>query len=274
MKTGWRSALAAAAIALAVAGQPGCADAPAPRYDEYRSVLMAFVDGHGLVDYASMKEQSGDLDDFIVYLERLDPKVYERWSERDKIAFWINAYNAHTLRAILDNYPIVPAQPNLAYPANSIRQIPRVWDFRAVNVMGRETTLGFIETSILRRDFHEPRVRMALVSAALSCPPLRNEPYEGARLDAQLDDQTRKFLADPNHLYIDRVAKQVRVSQIFQWHAEDFAPAGTPRAALARAGLRTFVAPFVSADKQAFLASDDYAIGYFPFDWTLNDQTH
>ena len=263
--------LAVAAV-LGTAGQSGCAAAPAPRYDDYRSVLMAFVDARGRVDYGALRDQSGYLEDFLAYLEHLDPKTFDTWGDRDKIALWINAYNALTLRAIIDNYPINPATPNLAYPTNSIRQIHGVWDFNRVSVMGMSTTLGYIETKILRRDFHEPRIHVALVCAAVSCPILRNEPYEGAKLDAQLDDQARKFLSDPAHFRIDRAAKEVRVSEIFHWYAEDFAPKGTPPAALEREGLRAFASPYLGADDRAFLAGDDYRITYTPYDWTLNDQ--
>jgi hypothetical protein len=89
----------------------------------------------------------------------------------------INAYNALTLRAIIDNYPIAPPAPNRAYPTNSIRQLKGVWDLNRVNVMGQSTTLGYIETKILRRDFHDARVHTALADAAVSSPVLRTEPY-------------------------------------------------------------------------------------------------
>lgn len=264
--------LAIATMVVLTAGRPaGCAPAASrPSYDDYRSVLMAFVDAKGLVDYAGLKEQRVYLDDFVTYLERLDPKMCDAWSDRDKIALWINAYNALTLRAIIDHYPIAPATLNSSYPKNSIRQIPGVWDLSRVHVMGMEITLQYIETKILRRDFHEPRIHMALVCAAMSCPILRNEPYEGAKLDAQLDDQVRKFLGDPHQFHIDRAKKEVRVSEIFSWYAEDFAPknaADTPRA-----GLVTFASKYVNAEDRSFLATNDYRITYTPYDWTLNEQ--
>jgi hypothetical protein len=260
----------AAIVALVAAGSAWAAPATAPKYDDYRSVLMAFVDAKGLVDYAALKEQRGDLDDFITYLERVDPKTYAAWSGGDKIALWINAYNALTLRAIIDHYPIAPASFNGAYPKNSIRQIPGVWDLNRVNVMGQSITLGYIETKILRRDFHEPRIHVALVCAAMSCPVLRNEPYEGAKLDAQLDDQAHKFLSDPHHFAIDRATKEVRVSEIFHWYAEDFAPANA--ADKPRAGLVAFVSKYGSTEERAFLATNEYRLTYTTYDWTLNEQ--
>jgi hypothetical protein len=136
--------------------------------------------------------------------------------------------------------------------------------------MGMSITLGYIETKILRRDFHEPRIHVALVCAAVSCPVLRNEPYEGAKLDAQLDDQARKFLSDPRHFRIDRAKQEVRVSEIFRWYAEDLAPTGATDKP--HAGLVSFASKYVSAEDRSFLATNDYHITYIPYDWTLNEQ--
>ena len=269
-------------LAVVAAALPACAGAPSsgsapPSYEDYRGVLMGFVDDHGLVDYAGLRAQEWGIDDVVTSLGTLAPKVYDRWSEKDKIAFWINAYNALTLKAIIDHYPIDPATPNLSYPKNSIRQITGVWDQARVTVMGQQMTLGFIEAKILRRDFREPRIHVALVCAALSCPKLRNEPYEGAKLDEQLDDQARAFLADPRNLRIDRAGNRVRASEIFKWYADDFLPApakpgdagdGEHRA------LAAFAAKYVSEADRAFLAGTAYRIEYATYDWTLNEQTH
>ncbi len=271
MKFALPAALAVAAVAALGACSEAAAPPGPPDYGDYRAALMAFVNADGLVDYAGLKDQRSYLDDFITTLEQLDPKAYEAWAERDKIALWINAYNALTLRTVIDHYPIQPARMNGSYPKNSIRQIPGEWDFNKVNVMGQTITLGYIETKILRRDFHEPRVFMALVPAAAAGPPLRNEPYEGARLDAQLDDQTRKFLADPRHFRIDRTTKEARVSEIFRRFVEDFAtgviPAPFTRESYA---IDKFAGPYLNDSDRAFLR--DARITFAVYDWTLNQQ--
>jgi Protein of unknown function, DUF547 len=275
MKCGWLAGVIAVVTLCGVAGGACAPAATAPQYNDYHAALMAFVDANGRVDYAGLKAQRVYLDDFVTYLERLDPKTYDAWSERDRMALWINAYNALTLRAIIDNYPIAPPSPNRSYPANSIRQIRGVWDFNRVNVMGQSITLGYIETKILRRDFHDARVHMALSSAAVSSPMLRAEPYEGSKLEAQLDDQVRKFLSDPRQLRIDRAGKEARVSEMFRLYAEDFAPKETPRTppgTLERAGVRAFASRYVSANDHTFLTGNDYRVTYAPFDWTLNEQ--
>lgn len=267
-----KSALAAVGIACVMAGvQP--AHAVPPRYDDYRAVLMAFVDENGRVDYASLGNQRADLDDFVRYLDLVSPETYGAWSEADQIAFWINAYNALTLRAIVYHPMESIAEPNLSYPRRSIRQIPGVWDRMRVRVMGEEITLQYIETRHLREDFNEPRIHMALVCAAMSCPKLRSEPYEGAKLGAQLDDQVRAFLADPRHFHIDRAKGTVRVSEIFRWYADDFAPPDAPkkdRAARERSALVAAAGPYLNDADRTFL--QDARIEYAPYDWTLNEQ--
>ena len=245
----------------------------APVYDDYRAVLMGFVDENGLVDYEALGAQRAYLDDFVIYLASVDPKVYATWPREDQIAFWINAYNALTLRAIIDHYPINPATPNGSYPRNSIRQIPGVWDQARVTVMGESITLQYIETKYLRRDFNEPRFHLALVCAAMSCPKLRNEPYEGSKLIDQLDDQGRTFLADFRHFHMDAARQTVRVSEIFRWYADDFAAptiARTDRAALERSAIVSFASKYLGRPEVAFLTTAH--IEYAPYDWTLNEQ--
>lgn len=263
-----KSALAALGIACLVTAARPAPDVP--HYNEYLAVLMAFVDENGLVDYAGLRDQRGDLDDFARDIAEVSRGAYDAWPDEDQIAFWVNAYNALTLRAIIDNYPIKPATPNGNYPLNSIRQIPGVWDRTRVRVLGEDVTLQYIETKYLRRDFHEPRIHMALVCAAMSCPKLRNEPYQGATLKAQLDDQMRSFLSNPKHFRIDRVKGTVRVSEIFRWYAEDFAPANTPKADLERSALVTATTPYLGDADRAFLKTA--RIEYASYDWTLNEQ--
>jgi len=245
--------------------------------DDYAAVLTGFVDDEGLVDYASLKQQRTLLDAYVASLETLDPSVHAGWNEKQRIAFWINAYNALTLRMIVDHYPIEPSQPKPAYPKRSIRQIPGVWDSSPVVVMGRKMTLDEIEHGVLRREFREPRIHMALVCAALSCPKLRREPYRGAALDAQLDEQARTFMTDPRNFLIDRERNEVWATEILKWFADDFVPVDSrknERHVVEREALVAFASKYAGETARTFLAGKDYAIQYFKYDWTLNEQNH
>jgi len=194
-------------------------------------------------------------------LAAVKPAEYEAWPRADKIAFWINTYNAYTLKAILDHYPIKPNwRASLRYPKSSIRQVPGVWDKLKFRVMGRELTLDGMEHDILRKQFNEPRAHMALVCASLGCPVLRPEPYTGAALDAQLDDQARRFLADPAKFRLDREKGAAYFSPIFKWFAEDFEPSAA-----------AFMARYVSAQDRAFLESGEFKVKWLDYGWALNE---
>jgi hypothetical protein len=249
-------------------------------YDDYAAVLEARVDdsagvGYAGVDYAGLKRSPERLRRFTTALAELPRETYEAWDTPDRIAFWINAYNALTLELIVDNYPIKASLlRKLVFPANSIRQIPGAWKGVKFTVMGEEMTLDHIEHQILRREFDEPRIHVALVCAAVSCPPLRREPFRGADLDRQLDDQARRFLARPDVLAVNRKKGVVRLSAIFDWFKDDFVKqyGGGGRDDRATAAVLDFVGRYAGDDVRSYLQSGDVKVEYFDYDWTLNEQ--
>ena len=247
-------------------------------YHEYGTILAEFVDKKGLVDYRGLKQNRSTLDNFSLSLERVGPESYAGWKGEEQIALWINAYNALTLKAIVDHYPIESSfLASLRFPENSIRQIAGVWDKLLFSVMSEKVTLDQIEHRILRPRFKEPRIHVALVCAARGCPPLRDEPFIGSRLDAQLDDQSRRFLADPKKFLIDRDRGRVFLSPILDWYGKDFLPqyatekgfSGHDR--VKRATLN-FVAGYVDPDDRAYLETGDYKVEYLDYDWSLNER--
>lgn len=248
--------------------------------DGYSHVLESYVDELGRVDYRSLQSDPGDLQSYLMQMENLDRSEYESWSAADRIAFWINAYNSLTLKVIIDHYPVKASLiGSLRYPSSSIRQIPGVWKKITFQVMERDLTLDHIEHEILRKEFNEPRIHMALVCAALSCPFLNQEPYEGARLDQQLDDQTVRFLSESSNFRIDRNRNRVLLSSIFEWFGEDFIDLFGPESGYSghssqeRAVLH-FISRFLSDQDSNFLASGSYRVRYLDYDWTLNDRIY
>ncbi|GAB4342772.1 MAG: DUF547 domain-containing protein [Candidatus Abyssubacteria bacterium] len=247
-------------------------------YEDYAAVLQNHVNEEGMVNYDSLKENREKLDAFATEVATLKPETYDAWTDAQKIAFWINTYNALTLQVIINHYPIKPGFFGaLLYPDNSIRQIPGVWDRITFPVMGEKMTLDEIEHDTLRANFNEPRIHMALVCAAMGCPPLRREPYLGDALDEQLDDQTRRFLKDPEKFRIDPVDGRVYLSSIFKWFGQDFVKtygahekfkghSESERAVL------NFVSAYVDEKLAEFLTTGDYEIEYLDYDWSLNEE--
>lgn len=247
-------------------------------YSDYAVLLETYVDERGMVDYRGLKAKPGPLLSYASAIANLSPDEYRAWDDPAKIAFWINAYNGLTLKAIIDHYPIKASfLKSLVYPSNSIRQIDGVWDEIEFKVLRQALTLEQIEHEILRKKFNEPRIHMALVCAAMGCPPLRREPYVGGRLDEQLADQTRRFLGDPEKFRIDRRRKRVYLSSIFKWFAEDFVETYAPAEEIGRFDRETsavlnFVASYLSEADRTYILSGNYRIKYFDYDWSLNEQ--
>jgi hypothetical protein len=258
--------------------KPPLAFAEGFSYEGYAKTLRAYVDGQGIVNYTDLKADRKGLDAFVSSLAALDPELFGKWSDKEKIAFWINAYNALTLRAIIDNYPIKASFfGGLRFPQNSIRQIKGVWDEIQFPVMGRKITLDNIEHDILRSQFDEPRIHVALVCAALGCPPLRNEPYISARLDSQLGDQARRFFKDPEKFRVDREEGRIYLSSIFKWFGGDFVKAyrsnkGFPGKGETERAVLNFASNYLDRDEKSYLEKGGYSISYLPYDWTLNEK--
>jgi hypothetical protein len=261
-----------AQVHLAAAAQPSFP------FHDYEAVLKAYVDDEGMVNYRDLKANRKKLDDFALRVSRLEARMYDNWHENDKIAFWINVYNALTLLAIIGHYPIRSSfLRSFVYPENSIRQIPGVWEKLTFSVMGRNMTLDGIEHDILRARFNEPRIHVALVCAAMGCPPLRNEPYVGAKLDAQLDDQATRFLRDATKFKIDRAHNKVYLSSIFQWFGGDFEKTySTDKKFLSvskseKAVVR-FISKYLGPQDRAYLEKGGFSIEYVAYDWSLNEK--
>ena len=235
-------------------------------YTIYDEVLSTYVDDEGWVNYADLQQSRQALDTFNNGLATVDDATLSGWSEAEQIAFWINAYNSLTLKSIIDQTPIKP----------SIKDITGVWRLRRHPINQDEKTLNNIEHDVLRVDFDEPRLHAAIVCAAISCPPLRNEAFTGENLDAQLDEQVVQWLARPDGLKIDQEAGEVKVSKIFSWFGVDWIPSygvdsGFTGSEEERAVLN-FISNYVSDEDRAYLEAGDYQLSYFDYDWTLNDQ--
>lgn len=271
---GWVGLLLAAAV---VAGLARAAEQPQFSYAPYADVLKTYVNDKGLVDYKGLKANRGELDRFAHELAGLSPAVYDKWNDNQKIAFWINAYNALTLKVIIDHYPIKAGFfRSLVYPSNSIRQIPGVWDEITFTVMDKPMTLDGIETT-LRKKFDEPRIHFALVCASMGCPKLRNEPYRGGKLDEQFADQTRAFVADHQKFRVNQERGHVQLSAIFDWFGKDFIDKyGTSMKYVghdeAQRAVLNYLSKYLSESDRRYLERGDYDIKYLKYDWSLNEQ--
>ncbi|MDJ0574467.1 MAG: DUF547 domain-containing protein [Xenococcaceae cyanobacterium MO_234.B1] len=235
-------------------------------YQDYAEVLKAYVSDRGLVNYEALQANRAKLDKFNQALGLVTPSVYNSWSEAEKLAFLINAYNSFTLQSIIDQNPL----------KKSIRDIPGVWRRRKFEIAGESKTLDNIEHDILRKEFNEPRIHAALVCAAISCPPLRNEPYLPETIDSQLDDQVRKFIAGSYGLKIERSRGRVYLSSIFKWFGKDWLPSyriedkftGNSK----QKAVLNFISQYLNESDREYLEKGKYKVSYLDYDWSLNKQ--
>jgi hypothetical protein len=205
---------------------------------------------NGIVDYAGFKADQAKLEQYLSSLETIDPETLAR---NEQYAFYINAYNAWTIKLVLTGYPGLKSIKDLG----SILQSP--WSKEIVRIHGKTLTLDDIEQGILRPRFKDPRVHFAINCASKSCAPLNSEPYRGADLDAQLDKVTHDFLNAPGRYRLD--GDTLWVSSYFKWYSEDFNddPVGFYRK-YADAGLRK------ALDERG----NRLKVKFLDYDWSLN----
>jgi len=233
---------------------------------ESHRLFTTLLAGHvrnGLVDYAALRTDER-LTQYCTQLAATNPDTIA--SEKARLAFWINAYNAYTLKIICENYPVKSIN-DLHGGGLIVGTIlnTTVWDKEWVTINRKKTTLNTIEHKTIRPVFHDPRIHFALVCAAKSCPPLRAEAYEEETLDEQLDDQGKTFLGNPLWNAFDPVRQEAFLSRIFSWYADDFG--GKDERVL------LFIARFLPKATANTIKVDPkvWKIRYNEYDWALND---
>lgn len=250
--------LGVGAVSISVAQQMATSEPVSTRHASFTHLLERFVDKQGDVDYEALQAQADSV--LVPYLQELASARIASLDREARLAFWINAYNAYTLKLIVDHYPVT-----------SIRDIegPPDGDTPFQRPVGRVVdtlrTLDEIEHEIIRERFKEPRIHFALVCAAKSCPRLRRNAYTGPRLDRQLDEQARRFLHADRKNRIPAGDGHIALSRILKWYGSDFGP--TPTA------IQRALAPYFEGAVRDSLAQGAYEVQYLPYDWTLNDQS-
>ncbi len=233
------------------------AKAPKPSFDHEHGALNALLQRfvkHGVVDYSGLKQERAALTAYLGTLSAVEN--HDGWSDADKLAFWINAYNAWTLDLIFEAWPVVSIKD--LYPPDG----PWKRAFIPLGLHPDKVSLNWIEHEVVRKQFKEPRIHFALVCASVSCPPLRNEAFTSQRLDEQLEDQAKVFLSDGSKNTLDERRKTFRLSKIFEWYGGDFA--GDPKAVARR------IAPWMGPEAEALAKNPRMKVSFLPYDWGLN----
>lgn len=243
----------ATTLVLACSALPKRTSMEQPSYKIWDELLAAHVNEKGLVDYKGFIQDSAKLNRFLEELSTHAPNP-KTWSKEERLAFWINAYNAFTIKLILKHYPVESIKD--IGPEIQITRINTPWQIEFFSIGGTQMNLDNIEHGIIREKFNDPRIHFALVCAARSCPSLRNEAYTASELDEQLNDQGRKFLANAfkNKISPDKL----QLSMYFKWYKGDFTQDQS---------LISFLNQFAPVK-----INPDASISYIDYNWELNEQ--
>ncbi len=238
---------AAAATAVAATTATAVKEKEMPKktatvdHSSWDKLLRKHVTSAGKVNYKAIKADEASLD---AYLKKLsDNPINKEWSRNEKMAYWINAYNAYTVKLIVDNYPV-----------KSILDLHggKAWDHSWIKLGDKTYTLNDIEHKILRPQFKDPRIHFAVNCAATSCPPILNRAWTAGNLNKTLELQTKKFINDSSY---NNIGSEVAVSKIFEWYKEDFGD------------LNTYLNKYATTP-----IADGTSINFKEYDWALNKQ--
>ncbi|MHA6250240.1 DUF547 domain-containing protein [Pontibacter sp. CAU 1760] len=214
-------------------------------YTGTSQLLQKYVQG-GEVNYKALHQNQAQLQKLV---QQVGGYKLVGASEAEQKAFYLNAYNLLVLHQVLQHYPL-----------KSVMDVPGFFDRRQFRVAGEQLTLNQLEKKKLLAPFQDARVHFALVCAARSCPPLLNTAYTPERVEEQLESQTRKALQDLSFIQVKPSGKTVQISELFNWYRDDFLKKAPS------------VAAYINGYRSNPLPAG-YKVGYYTYDWKLNDSS-
>ena len=237
----------------AVAADPPASVGSAKDFD---ILLKKHVQGD-YFDYAGLLKNKDDLARFDAFLRWQATAKLSDMSKPEQIAFYINAYNACCIKAVLDHYPV-----------HSPKDIAGFFDGLKFKVAGEELTINQIEYDRLIANYRDMRAHFAVVCADRGCLPLKKGAYTGENLDKSLDEAAGKFVKDPRHFQVDPKTGEIQISKIFEWYGEKFVkdpkrPAERPE---------HYLKHWADEDVRKLLESNKYKLKIIEWDWTLNEK--
>lgn len=223
-----------------------------PSHQIFDELLKKYVSEDGLVNYKGFIKDKEKLEEYLDLLSNNAPDR-QKWSKDQQLSYWINAYNAFTIKLIVDNYPLKSIKD--LDPKVSIPLVNTVWHIKFFKIGGEDASLDEIEHKILRKEFDEPRIHFAINCASVSCPILLNEAFLPEKIDFQLDKVAKSFINDPSRNKIK--SNSIEISQIFSWFKGDFTKNGS---------LIDYLNRYSNVK-----ISQNAKISHLNYDWSLNE---
>lgn len=242
------------------------------QYREWNTLLGKHVkvapDGNSSrVDYRGMATDQAQIKTWLKAVSAVPEAEYKQWTKPQRLAFLINGYNAWTVELVLSKYPDLKSIKDIG----SVFQSP--WKKNFIPLFGQEMALDDIEHGLIREPgaFDDPRIHAAVVCASIGCPMLRAEAFTADKLDSQLEDGMRHFLADSSRNRFDAVSGNLQVSKIFDWYGKDFEKGHKGFASL-KTTFGHYAGQLTKApEAQERIRQGDYKLEFLDYDWRLND---
>ncbi|MBD2448443.1 DUF547 domain-containing protein [Nostoc sp. FACHB-152] len=228
-------------------------------FEPWDKLLRQYVDQDGRVNYAAWKtEQPQVLADWLLSLK--ESTLKSNINAQEKLALWINLYNALTISSILEKYPLDSILPKIFGVPNWLGFL---WFFqrRVYYIFGQHYSLAQIENQILRDELQEPRIHFAIVCASVGCPLLRPEAYFPEQVNQQLDEDTHRFINNPQKVRYDFDSQTLYSSKIFKWYRQDFLKVAP--------SIPEYIDSYLKIDVPLTAATP---ISYLDYDWSLNQR--
>lgn len=228
-------------------------------FDKLLKETVSYKGSQSLVDYKKIKKNPAALNSYLDSLSTVKKEEFDSWTAGNKLAFLINAYNAFTIKLIVDNYPTKSIKD-----LGSFLKSP--WKKEFFKLFGKSTHLDGIEHDMIRKKFDEPRIHFSVVCASIGCPPLHNFAFTGNGLEKQLKAATKAFLMDTNKNSYNPKKKKLRISKIFKWYGDDFNKK--------YGSYLKFISTRITKDKEAqkLIAKDEISSSWNSYDWNLNEK--
>jgi hypothetical protein len=217
-----------------------------PKHTLWDGLLKKFVSNDGVVDYTELKKNEPVLDQYLKLLSNQSPQ--SSWTKFEEMAYWVNAYNAYTVKLILNHSPLASIM-DLQFDGKN------AWDYEWITIAGQRLSLNDIEHKKLRGQFHDARIHFVVNCASFSCPILLNKAFTAENIDVLMNKQAALFINDRSRNQIS--AKSPKLSRIFEWYADDF---------IQEAGS---VQAYINRFSPIKLKSN-VPLGYMDYNWSLN----
>lgn len=213
--------------------------------------VVVYDGKQSLVKYNDLKKSPRALNVYLSSLSAVSKSDFDSWKADDRLAFLINAYNAFTLKLIIDGYPTKSIKD-----LGSFLKSP--WKKKFFKLFGKETHLDDVEHVMIRKNFDEPRIHFAVVCASIGCPPLHDFAFTGKELNKQLEKATKFFLEDKNKNSYNKKKNKLSLSKIFKWYGDDFKNK--------HGSFVKFVSPYLG------VTTKDPKVSWKSYDWGLNEK--